>query len=260
MQSKVTNMHTSNAEKVRTGTNGFSLLEMMLSLVILTTVIGVAIDGMMQMEQRKATENSKMDLVQESREFMDQIVNDVHQSGYPTSRMFDPAALAAAPCPAFLATQLVVGALNYCPPNMAIGVGGNGLNSVSTSAIQFEADVDGTGVSEVFIQLAQSNGANAPACTSPPCIIQRGTISKQSWLNGNTPLYYTELSDVMNANVFTAYDNAGNGIALPATTQAALANITDIGITLNVKAIAPDPRSGLYPTATMISDAKLRLN
>jgi prepilin-type N-terminal cleavage/methylation domain-containing protein len=245
---------------VRSRKRGFSLLEMMISILILTVVMAVAIDGIMQMEQRKATENSKMDLVSESREFMDQIVNDIHQSGYPTSRMFDPAALAAAPCPAFLAAQLVIGVTNYCPPNMGIGVGGNGLNSVSTTAIQFEADVDGTGVSEVFIQLAQSNGANAPACTAPPCIIQRGTISKQSWLNGNNPLYYTELSDVMNTNVFAAYDNGGNAVTLPATTQAGLVNITDIGITLNVKAIAPDPRSGLYPTATMISDAKIRLN
>jgi len=249
-----------STEKARRRKRGFSLLEMMLSIVILTVVMGIAIEGIMQMEQRKATENSKMDLVQESREFMDQIVNDIHQSGYPTVRMFDPAALAAAPCPNFLSPQLVIGSTNYCPPNMGIGVGGNGLNSVTTSAIQFEADVDGTGVSEVFIQLAQTNGANAPACTAPPCIIQRGTISKQSWLNGNNPLYYTELSDVMNTNVFAAYDNAGNSVSLPATTQAALANITDIGITLNVKAIAPDPRSGLYPTATMISDAKLRLN
>ncbi len=254
-------MKTGHGQNRRNRARGFSLSELMISLVILTGVVGVVVDGMVQMQQRRGAEDSKMDLVQESREFMDQVVNDVHQSGYPSSQMFDPTAMAPAPCPPTLAVQLVYNGSNYCPPNMAVGVGGNGLNSVSASAIQFEADVDGTGVSEVFIQLTQGNGANAPACTTPPCVIQRGTISKQAWLNGSTVLYYTELSDVMNTNVFTAYDNTGTAVTpLPATTQAALANITDIGITLSVKAVAPDLKTGLYPTATMVSDVKLRLN
>lgn len=253
-------MKTNQTGKVKSGKRGFSLLEFMIAFIVLTAVIGVAVDGMIQMEQRRGAENSKTDLVQESREFMDQIVNDIHQSGYPTVRMFDPANLPKTPCAGLVSTQVVLNGTNACPWNVALGVGGNGLNGVTASAIQFEADVDGTGVSEVFIQLTQTNGVNAPACTAPPCIIQRGTISKQSWLNGGTVLYYTELSDVMNTNVFAAYDNSGNAIALPATTQAALANITDLGITLNVKAIAPDRQTGVYPTATMISDAKLRLN
>lgn len=253
-------MNTNHAGKAKGGTRGFSLLEFLIAFVILTAVIGVAVEGMTQMEQRRGAENSKTDLVQESREFMDQIVNDIHQSGYPTVRMFDPANLPVTPCAGLVATQVVLNGTNACPWNVALGVGGNGLNSVTAAAVQFEADVDGTGVSEIFIQLTQTNGVNAKPCTAPPCIIQRGALSKQAWLNGGSVLYYTELSDVMNTNVFAAYDNAGNAITLPATTQATLANITDIGITLNVKAVSPDRQTGQYPTATMISDAKIRLN
>ena len=253
-------MQTKQARLTTGGTRGFSLMELIISLAVLTTVVGVAVDGMLKMQQRKAMENSKIDLVQESREFMDQIVNDIHQVGYPSSRMFDPSALAAAPCPAFLSTQLVYNGNNFCPPNVAVGVGGNGLNSITPTSLQFEADVDGTGVSEVFIQLAQTNGVNAAACTTPPCIIQRGVISKQAWINGNSVLYYTELGDVMNTTIFTAYYNDGSPATLPATTKAGLSTVTDIGVTLYVKGITPDAQTGLYPTATMVSDVKLRLN
>ena len=256
-------MKTNQTGKDQTRARGFSLIEMAISLVILTVVIGVVFRGVTEIEQRKSVENSKLDLVQESREFMDQIVNDIHQSGYPTSRMFDPNGLAPAPCPAFVQQTVTINNVPtvMCPPNMANGVGGNGLNSATATSVQFEADVDGTGVSEVFVQLVQRNGANAPPCTAPPCVIQRGTITKAAWLGGAVPVYYTEVSQIMNTNIFTAYDNMGNQIVPPAaTTQAALANITDIGITLYVRADVPDMRTGQFPTVTMISDAKIRLN
>jgi hypothetical protein len=236
---------------------------MMIALVVLLAVVAVTVEGVTEMIQRKSVENSKVDLVQESREFMDLITNDMHQSGFPQARMFDATQLPATACPTGLGPQMNVGltlSTGACPFNVAVGLGGNGLNSVTPTSLQFEADVDGTGVSEIFVQLVQNNGANAPACTTPPCVVQRGTISKSAWVGGGTPLYYTELSNVMNTNLFTAYDNTGTAVALPATTQSALATITDIGITLYVRASTPDMKTGQYPTATMISDVKIRLN
>jgi prepilin-type N-terminal cleavage/methylation domain-containing protein len=255
-------MNANHTDTGRAQARGFTLLEMMIALAILATVIAVVIKGITDTIQRKSVENLKIDLVQESREFMDQITNDIHQSGYPSSRMFDPTALGSAPCPAFLSQSLTINgvATTICPPNMALGVGGNGLNSVTATSVQFEADVDGTGVSEVFIQLVQTNGAGAAACSTPPCVIQRGTISKAAYMGGSSVLYYTELNNVMNTTIFTAYNNTGTAVALPATTQATLANITDIGITLYVKAGAFDTQTGQYPTTSMISDAKIRLN
>lgn len=261
-------MKTNHTSKRTMRPRGFTLLEMIISLGILLAVIAVVIQSLETMEQRKANETTKIDLVQESREFMDQITNDIHQSGFPGTRMFDYTVLPPTPCPAFLLPQVYVGApvngnpgaANACPPNVAAGVGGNGLNSITATSIQFEADVDGTGVSEVFIQLVQTNGANAAPCNAPPCVIQRGTISKTAWLAGQAPLYYTELNSVMNTAIFAAYDNTGAQVALPATTQGSLATVTDVGITLLVRGLTPDGKTGIYPTATMISDAKVRLN
>ncbi len=53
---------------------GFSLLEMMIVLVILAVVIGVAVDGLTQMQRRNSAEGSKTDTVQETRDFVDQMV------------------------------------------------------------------------------------------------------------------------------------------------------------------------------------------
>lgn len=253
----------------RSGTkalSGFSVIELMISTSIVTIVFAVAMQATVEMVQRKAVENNKIDLVQSSREFMDQITNDIHESGYPSYRMFNYATMTAQACGP-LSSQMYVGApvnglpgtANSCPWNIAVGAGDgdNGLVNITQSSIQFESDVDGTGVSEVFIQLVASPGFST-ACTTPPCVLQRGIISKQSYANGGTVYYYTELNNVMNTAIFTPYDYMGNAVTL--TPPVNLGQITDIGITIYVQASSPDPKTKTYPTATMVSDAKIRLD
>ncbi|HEY6902825.1 MAG TPA: prepilin-type N-terminal cleavage/methylation domain-containing protein [Candidatus Acidoferrales bacterium] len=227
--------------------HGFSLLELMISLAILSIVTGVIVEGINTMQARNTVETNKLDLTQQTREFMDQIVNDLDQAGYPSLGMFDPSQLIAPPA------GTPVCRVN---PNLACG-----FISVSATDIQFEGDVDGSGVSEEWIQLRQTNGANAALCTAPPCVIQRGTVSKALWNNGaGTPaIYFTEVSGVMNTTVFTPYDNNGSLVGpLPATqANAELHNISAIGITLFVRSSQTDPKTGLFPTVTMVSTAKV---
>ena len=226
---------------------GFTLIEMMISLAILSIVIGVVVQGINTMLQRNTVETNKLDLTQQTREFMDQIVNDIDQAGYPSLNMFDPSALTAPP----LGTPT-------CAVNPSLACG---FISVSSTDLQFEGDVDGSGVSEEWIQLRQTNGAGAAACTTPPCVIQRGTVSKATWNNGagTAPIYFTEVSGVMNTTIFTPYYNNGTLVTpLPATqANAELNNISAIGITLYVKSSQPDPKTGVFPTVTMVSTAKV---
>jgi prepilin-type N-terminal cleavage/methylation domain-containing protein len=210
---------------------GFTLLELMLSTAILVIVIGVIVQGVMTMQARNSVETSKLDMMQESRQFMDQIVNDLHQSGFPRIGMFLPASLASP---------------SNCLADTTVACG---LITISQSAVQFEGDVDGTGVSEVYIQLSPANGP----C---PCTIQRGTVPKSV---GGIPPYYTEVNNVMNTNVFVAYDNNGAVVPLPIAANAFQTsyNINAVGITLYVKSSQADPKTGLFPTVTMTSTAKL---
>jgi prepilin-type N-terminal cleavage/methylation domain-containing protein len=67
---------------------GFSLLEMMIALAILMVVVGVAVQGLVQMQHRNFAETSKTDTVQQTRDFVDQMVRDMHAVGYPPRSVF----------------------------------------------------------------------------------------------------------------------------------------------------------------------------
>jgi prepilin-type N-terminal cleavage/methylation domain-containing protein len=210
---------------------GFSLIELMASLAILSIVIGVVLDGVTTMQKGNASQVSKVDLTQQSREFMDQIVNDIHQAGYPGLNMFDPTTVNS-----------------VCTTTPADNNVACGLISVSSTVIQFEGDVDGTGVSEVYIELIVPTGG----C---PCTLQRGTVLKSV---GGTPAFYTQVSNVMNTSVFTAFQYDGSQITLPANAGTGnLKNIAAIGITLYVRAGQQDLQTGQYPTVTMVATAKI---
>ena len=215
---------TNKSEKNRAA--GFSIMELLIVLLILGIVLGIATNGLMQLQKRSTADASKLDKTQEARQFMDQIINDIHQTGYPGTRIFDPA---GAPS----------------PNNIA-----NGLVSITSNSIQFEADVDGSGtVSEVYLQLV----IPAAGC---PCILQRGTIPKAQVGTGAIP-YYTEVNNVMNQNVFQAYHYDGTTITLPVDqTTYTMSNIKTIKMTVNVQASQPEA-DGSYPTITMASEAKI---
>jgi len=218
---------------------GFSLLELMVVVAILTVVLAVVMKGASQLQQKSSSEALKVDLTQESRQFIDQIVKDLHHSGYPNIRMYEAAAAAADPT-----------------------LYGDGLVSIDQWTLQFEGDVDGTGtVSEVFVQLNPPGGP----C---PCTLQRGTVSKATWIaTGAGPAYYTQVDNVMNANanvnVFTALKNDGQAVQLPCTKAGGCAdgtpmeNITAVGITLNVRTPVRDQTDRSFATVTMSSEAKI---
>lgn len=207
---------------------GFSLVEMMIVLAILSIVSGVIVQGITDTQARNVVESTKTDLTQESRQFMDQIVSDVHQAGFPSIRMFDPASLVSS---------------TVCASDNNVACG---LLSVSTTALQFEGDVDGSGVSEVYVQLNQPTGG----C---PCTVQRGTVLKSV---GGVPPYYAEVTNVMNTAIFSAYFFDGSTVTLPAAATD-LPNIKSISMTLYVKSTQEDPKTLQYPTVTMASSAKI---
>jgi hypothetical protein len=123
-----------------------------------------------------------------------------------------------------------------------------GLLNFSSSAIQFEGDIDGSGVSEIYIQVV------VPASGNCPCTVQRGTVQKTN--PPSTPAYYTELDNVMSQNIFTAYKY--DGTAYNSSTDS-LSQIKNIGITLYVQSPLPDVNetSTTYPTTTMVSEARI---
>src|SRR5262245_39557888 len=76
---------------------GFSMIELMIAIVILMIVIGGIFGVIDVVNQRSHTEQAKLDMFQEAREFMDQMSRDLHQAGYPSFRHYTKNILTADP-------------------------------------------------------------------------------------------------------------------------------------------------------------------
>jgi prepilin-type N-terminal cleavage/methylation domain-containing protein len=252
---------------------GFSLVELMMVLVVLTIVMGVIFQQIIAMQQRYKTEEVRQDLFSEAREFVDQFARDVHESGYPHQKIYANGVLGANP---EVDGRLAVGIVHAGP-----------------TEFWMEGDVDGDGqVDSVRYSLVAVNG-------SCPCTLQRSQVVKvpnlDAWkqpavfntevqgvanslgINGGAPLLIAGQTSrpgvgVINDDayfatlkapaVFQYYD--GNGAQVNANTdisngggQAVIMNIRTVRIVLNLVASSPDPRTGLKPYVTLGAIAKL---
>jgi prepilin-type N-terminal cleavage/methylation domain-containing protein len=182
----------------RSGERGFSLLELIVAVAILMVVIGVAVRGMTEMQRIDFTQHEQTDAVQETRDFIDQMVRDLHDVGYP-------------PRVVFLNKPL-------CATDARISCS---VTYFSPTELQYEGDLDGTGtVYHVWVQLQPGPGNQCP------CLLQRGVITKALYLANNTPTYFTQVTGVINSG-----DGAGNAtysVALPGNGNYATYGTTDI--------------------------------
>src|SRR3954463_2159805 len=174
------------------GQRGFSLIEMMMVLAILMLVMGVTMRAIMDVQKRQRTEEAKVDLNQEGRDFVDQIVRDLHQSGYPTGYMYADTTLS---------------------PVAA------GITIATPTTMQFEGDMDGNGGVEVVNYQLITDATVAPAGQCP-CILQRSMVNK-----GTAPSYSTEVDQVVNSTGAGAWTIAGNFIPVGAATATGVNNV-----------------------------------
>lgn len=162
---------------------GFSLIELLIVAAVLLVVMGGVVSYTTTALQRSKAEETKVDLTQEGREFVDEFERDIHQSGYPNCRMFN--------------VGICNTTANYDNATIAAG-----LVSVSSTQIVFEGDVDGDGnVDSVRYQLLDSAG-NYPPTGTCPCTIQRSQLPKVAGdpLTGQTaPAWSQELQNVVNS-------------------------------------------------------------
>jgi prepilin-type N-terminal cleavage/methylation domain-containing protein len=218
---------------------GFSLIEVMVVVLIMSVIVGAIFAPIGMVLQRSRTEQVKLDIFQESREFMDQMVRDLHQTGYPNIRMFDTSGWSPA--------------LNATPMNDSRLAAG--LILVAPNEIQFEGDVDGDGQVDVLDYKLVAAGNNCPC-------LQRSQVLKST---GGT-VFSPEVQNVQSAGtnadpIFVAYKTDGTVVNSADTTtaggQQTLASIKTIKINLRVKAKVVDPQTRMAPEASLGATATL---
>jgi len=217
--------------------------------------MGVVVAAMIQMQQRQVSESAKVDITQESRDFIDQMVRDIHTVGYPPGRVENN-------------NPNCIGQVNVSC----------GVIYFSSTQLQYEGDLDGTGtVYQVWLQLIP--GTNG----SCPCVLQRGVLTKADILAGKVPTYFTELNGVINSgngagaasytinlpnaaayasyattDVFRAWDlNTNQVTSCTDVPSCASAAIRSLEITVNVTSSIDDPQTKIFPVLSITSKARL---
>jgi len=190
---------------------GFSLIELMIVCAILSIVMIAIVRGIDTTVQRSEAEQTKVDLTQSAREFVDEFERDLHQAGYPNCRMVATAGVAVN-CPADYTLTQQPAAMN---PALAVG-----LAYVSSTKIIFEGAMDGTGtVYSVQYRLVDAAGNNPPL--SCPCILQRSEQAKNP--AGALPLaqptfFSQELQNVVNSGQPAGVAAYGGGVLINGST------------------------------------------
>jgi prepilin-type N-terminal cleavage/methylation domain-containing protein len=173
--------------------DGFSMLEVIITLLILTIVMAGVFAQLDSAQQRNYTEQARLDDFQEVRDFVDQFFRDINQIGDPNSRIFDLSGGTWSPA---LASPVIN------DNRFAIG-----LVKIDNNAIQFEASVNGISTVQSIQYMINGSGA----CT---LCLQRSQADKVtgSPLTGQNTNWGTEVNDVVSTAVFKYFDTNGNQI------------------------------------------------
>lgn len=209
------------ANKSVVSQRGFTLLELMLVMLILSLIVGAVFSQMSDAQQRLNTEENRLGDFQEARDFVDQFFRDMNQAGTPNIRMFDPTSVS----PAFSGTNGVDDS------RLAVG-----LVKIDSNSIAFEGSVNGTGTVQSVVY--QINGSGSCALC-----LQRSQVDKVtgSSVTSQGTNWGTEINDVISSAIFRYYQYDGTEITtLPvdiSTTAGAqtIANVKTVQINLTIR-------------------------
>jgi prepilin-type N-terminal cleavage/methylation domain-containing protein len=179
---------------------GFTLVEMLVSVLILTIVLAAVFQQINIAQVRIRAEESKVDLTQQSRAFLDGIVADLRQAGYPSPRMYTTS-----------------------DANSVAGMSDNrfgmGIVYIDPAQMIFEGDMDGDGrVDSVRYQRVPLNAGGAVAEIGCPCV--RRSVTPKDGVNppwaqvygaADTFIQNVFINDALQP-LFTAFDAQGNQV------------------------------------------------
>jgi len=266
---------------------GFSLVELMIVVAILTIVMGVIFQQIVSLQRRARAEETKQDIFSEGRGFVEQFSRDIHQTGYPSYKSYTATLVPSD-------ARLAVGIVRATPTDLVL-----------------EGDVDGDGLVD-SVEYSVCN--NAGVCASPatpnpggtcPCSLQRSQVVKlggtNPWAQPTSPstqvnglinslglggggaavlitgqsatktgaqgTFVVQNDDTLfagmkNQAIFTYYDTTGALMAVntdisTAAGQGVIRRIRTVRIAMNLLGSSADGQTGMKPSAALGGIAKL---
>jgi len=216
----------------------------MIVLIILLITAGAIFQIINLSTARSSTEQTKLDMFQEAREFMDQMSRDLRQAGYPNPRNLSPAVLTAVPV--------------KNDPHAAAGV-----VKIDSGDLWFEADVEGKGIVSVIEYHLDTSTSNNCPCLKRSQVdkIPGDPLIRPPGVGGqNSPSYQVEVQGVQNSNIFTAFADTAV-VGLPVTINTAsgntIATVDTVQAVLSLRAANIDPTTRQRPVTTLVSTVKL---
>lgn len=235
--------------------SGFSLIETMIVVLIITVIMAAVFKSINLTQQTSASQQVKLDMTQQAREFMDQLTRDLRSTGYPNWRNMDPT------------NAGIVTTNQYNAP---------GLIKVDIGTLWFSGDVDGTenyvaGVPQGVALVKIIRYDLVPVGAGPGCPCLRRT---EFLRNGGDPVLdaatpgvavaQMEIQNVQNGTaadpIFTAYDpTTAAAVALPVdftNNATTVAKINSIKVSLEVQSLYKDS-TGAFPVTRVVSTIAL---
>jgi len=235
--------------------DGFSLIETMIVVAVITIIMASVFKSINLTQQTSASQQVKLDLTQQTREFMDQLTRDLRSAGYPNWRNTDPTSASG-----------VTTNQNNAP----------GLIKIDIGTLWFAGDVDGTenyvaGVPQgtALVKIIRYDLVPAGGGPNCPCLrrtefLRNGGDPVVDATNPGVAVAQLEIQNVQNGTaadpIFTAYDpTTGAAVALPvdftgnATT---VAKINSLKVALEVQSQYRDS-TGAFPVTRVVSTIAL---
>jgi len=237
---------------------GFSLIEMLVSVAVFTVVMAAVFSLLIASQQRYQAEAERLDTFQSARQAIDLMVRDIHIAGYPPANAFSPAVQAASP-------QLVALPFGWSPNYPAapctVGVNCSATGGPDPFDLIIETDVDplaANGVEWIRYRLngttlergmATKTAGADPANTTQPFMVpyvenvmNNTSVAQMTNLRG---FYAGLFPGNLPVPVFTYQFNAGAAANVPGAIRTV--NITLIVLSPNVD---PKTRQPIVVTLT----------
>jgi prepilin-type N-terminal cleavage/methylation domain-containing protein len=226
---------------------GFSLIELLVVVAIITIVMAAILTQVDQIQQRATAEQGRVDDFQQARDFMAQVVREARQMGYPNVLNFDTNVATSGTCGSVSSPITVTAWATPLMNDCRIAVG---LIKLTNTELDFSGDVDGTGIVSIVSYKLNGDGSCA-ACMERAQVAKANAQNPLTQVNGiPASSYVQEVQNVLTTNpIFSAYKADGTAVSMVGlditSNPAAVATARLIKINLSVaNPNSVDPRTG----------------